>query len=111
MLIESSFDLHKLACHRYEAIDPNNYDKAFEPFVRLPQSDSDASHDGAFANRSDSVSGKIADVEGTGLGLSIIKTVCLQAGIEVFLQASPLNQASLQDQDRNNRGLCVTLVF
>ena len=94
-----------------KGIDTNNYDKAFEPFVRLPQSGSDASYDGAFANRSDSASGKIANVEGTGLGLSIVKTVCLQAGIDVFLQASPLNQASLQDQDSNNRGLCVTLVF
>lgn len=94
-----------------KGIDPNNYDKAFEPFVRLPQSGSDASHDGGFANRSDSVSGKIANVEGTGLGLSIVKTVCLQAGIDVFLQASPFNQANLQDENWNNKGLCVTLVF
>lgn len=106
-------------------IAPNAYVQAFEPFVRLSQSQpmptdmanqsslsaSPTTINGSVINsdeaRSDSAGHKIRDVEGTGLGLSIVKTICEQAGIDVYMSASTLApvKASL------GAGLCVSLVF
>ena len=49
----------------------------------------------------------IESIEGTGLGLSIVKSICEQAGIDVFMKAAHSIDLSRND----NQGLCVTLVF
>ncbi len=90
-------------------IHPNEYKNAFEPFVRLNQlSNSDEQFsDDTHKSRSDSASQNSQTVEGTGLGLSIVKSICEQAGIDVFMNAAT---ATILSQD-NNRGLCITLMF
>ena len=100
-------------------IDPNDYENAFEPFVRLNQlsnadvqfgetkfSDAQFS-EGRSASRSDSASKQSQAIEGTGLGLSIVKSICDQAGIDVFMNDSTVVISSPND----NRGLCITLIF
>lgn len=66
-----------------QGIAPANYQKAFEPFVRLSDSD-----------RSDT-----SDSKGTGLGLAMVKAVCEKADIDVYFGKSELG------------GLMVGLVF
>lgn len=90
-------------------IHPNEYKNAFEPFVRLNQlsSSDEQLRDDSHESRSDSASQSAQTVEGTGLGLSIVKSICEQAGIDVFMDdatANILNQ-------NNSRGLCITLIF
>ena len=96
-------------------IEPAEYERVFEPFVRLAQptqSLDSAATASPITSRSDSAA-KSAAIEGTGLGLPIVKSVCEQAGIAVFLAPSPLGQdfAIEQNDQSANRGLCVTLVF
>lgn len=95
-------------------IHPNDYENAFEPFVRLNQvSNADAQfsdsqfNDERSASRSDSASKQSQAIEGTGLGLSIVKSICEQAGIDVFMDDS----VSTVSTQNNNRGLCITLIF
>lgn len=90
-------------------IHPHEYKNAFEPFVRLNQlSNSDEQlSDDINKSRSDSASQKPQAVEGTGLGLSIVKSICEQAGIDVFMNDATANILS----QNNNRGLCITLIF
>ena len=110
-------------------IDPNDYENAFEPFVRLNQlSSADAqfgdtqfsgaqfsgaqSSDAQFsdnknASRSDSASKQSQAIEGTGLGLSIVKSICEQARIDVFMNDS----TAVISSPNNNQGLCITLIF
>ena len=90
-------------------IDPIDYETVFDPFVRLNKL---ANTDAQFADsisplRSDSASKQSQEIQGTGLGLSIVKSICEQAGIEVFMKDS----ASIISTQNNNRGLCITLVF
>lgn len=90
-------------------IHPHEYKNAFEPFVRLNQlSNSDEQlSDDIHKSRSDSTSQKSQTVEGTGLGLSIVKSICEQAGVDVFMNDAAANILS----QNNNRGLCITLIF
>lgn len=90
-------------------IHPNDYENAFEPFVRLNQlSNADAQfNDERSASRSDSASKQSQAIEGTGLGLSIVKSICEQARIDVFLNDSTAAISS----PNNNLGLCITLIF
>ena len=64
-------------------IDPADYHKVFEPFVRLSHSDN-----------SDS-----SDSTGTGLGLAMVKAVCEQADVDLYFAKS------------EHGGLAVILVF
>ena len=95
-------------------IDPSDYKKAFEPFIRLNQVISAADqfsdsklNNSISASRSDSASKQSQEIEGTGLGLSIVKSICEQAGIDVFMKDSNSEILNLHD----NRGLCITLIF
>ena len=95
-------------------IDPSDYEKAFEPFIRLNQVISAADqfsdsklNNSISASRSDSASKQSQEIEGTGLGLSIVKSICEQAGIDVFMKDSNSEILNLHD----NRGLCITLIF
>ncbi len=90
-------------------IHPNDYKKVFEPFVRLSQLSNTADPLRANINdsRSDSARDISQQIQGTGLGLSIVKSICEQAGIDVFMNDST---ATLSSQS-NNKGLCITLVF
>ena len=90
-------------------IHPNDYENAFEPFVRLNQlSDADVQFsDDRGASRSDSASKQSQAIEGTGLGLSIVKSICEQARIDVFMNDSTAAISS----PNNNQGLCITLIF
>ncbi|MEC5210433.1 two-component system OmpR family sensor kinase [Psychrobacter sp. PL15] len=90
-------------------IRPDEYKNAFEPFVRLNQISStvEKTLNNIGLTRSDSATTKSEFIEGTGLGLSIVKSICEQAGIDVFMHGSILTAANRED----NRGLCVTLVF
>ena len=91
-------------------IHPDDYENIFEPFVRLSQKSKTLDRllgEHAEMLRSDNAGRKTAEIEGTGLGLSIVKSICEQAGIEVFMNAATLTDSG---QD-NNRGLCITLVF
>lgn len=92
-------------------IHPNDYASVFEPFIRLSQTakTSDKLSDNAIDSlRSDNVGKKSGEIEGTGLGLSIVKTICEQAGIDVFMTTSILTAGSNDDE---KSGLCVTLIF
>lgn len=90
-------------------IAPIDYEKVFEPFVRLNQvpSTADQFNDTISASRSDSASKQSQEIEGTGLGLSIVKSICEQAVIDVFMNDSTSEIFNLN----GNRGLCITLVF
>ncbi|MBP3947132.1 sensor histidine kinase [Psychrobacter sp. K31L] len=90
-------------------IDSSDYGNAFEPFVRLNQlaGTIDQFSDTISAPRSDSASKQSQEIEGTGLGLSIVKSICEQAGIDVFMNDSTSEILNLN----GNRGLCITLVF
>ncbi|AMN49632.1 HAMP domain-containing sensor histidine kinase [Psychrobacter sp. P2G3] len=90
-------------------IHPSDYENVFEPFVRLNQvpSTADQFSDNISASRSDSASKKSQEITGTGLGLSIVKSICEQAGIDVFMNDS----TSATSSQNSNRGLCMTLVF
>lgn len=93
-----------------EGIHPDEYSNVFEPFIRLSQMAkvSDKLLESSVDKlRSDSAQKKIGEIEGTGLGLSIVKSICEQAGIDVFMNGSILTDSSRKD----NKGLCVTLVF
>ena len=90
-------------------IHPSDYETVFEPFVRLHQS-SNASYPlstNTSDSRSDSASQNSQEIKGTGLGLSIVKSICEQAGIDVFMNNSTSKILNLN----GNRGLCITLVF
>ncbi len=90
-------------------IHPSDYETVFEPFVRLHQS-SNASYPlstNTNDSRSDSTSNTSQEIKGTGLGLSIVKSICEQAGIDVFMN----NSTSISSSPNNNKGLCITLVF
>lgn len=91
-------------------IHPDNFANVFEPFVRLTQTSKTV--DNFLENstdklRSDSAGKKTAEIEGTGLGLSIVKSICEQAGIDVFMSIATLTNSDRDD----SRGLCITLVF
>ena len=90
-------------------IHPSNYENIFEPFVRLNQSSntSDSLSTNTSDSRTDSARDISQQIQGTGLGLSIVKSICEQAGIDVFMNDS----ASIISTQNNNRGLCITLVF
>jgi len=90
-------------------IDSSDYGNAFEPFVRLNQlaGTIDQFSDTISAPRSDSASKQSQEIEGTGLGLSIVKSICEQAGIDVFMNDSTSEILNLN----GNQGLCITLVF
>lgn len=91
-------------------IDPDDYSNAFEPFVRLSQSAKavEASSEKLATNtRSDSASNQNNAINGSGLGLSIVKSICEQAGIDLFMSTSILTDA----KTGRNSGLCVSLVF
>lgn len=90
-------------------INPSDYENVFEPFVRLNQvtNATDQFIDSRSASRSDSASKTSQEIEGTGLGLSIVKSICEQAGINVFIN----NSTSIISSQNSNRGLCITLVF
>lgn len=91
-------------------IDPDDYSNAFEPFVRLSQSAKavEASSEKLATNtRSDSASNQNNAINGSGLGLSIVKSICEQAGIDLFMSTSILTDA----KTGRNTGLCVSLVF
>lgn len=97
-------------------IHPDDFAKVFEPFVRLNQSPKIIDRFlGNFADtgRSDSAGKKTAEIEGTGLGLSIVKSICEQAGIDVFMRAAALTDSGQNNGNKglDNKGLCVTLVF
>ncbi|ALF60189.1 sensor histidine kinase [Psychrobacter urativorans] len=85
-------------------IHPNDYASVFEPFIRLSQTAKTSDN----LLRSDSVIKKSDEIEGTGLGLSIVKTICEQAGIDVFMTTSILTATNNDDE---KSGLCVTLIF
>ncbi len=89
-------------------IHPSDYENVFDPFVRLNQvtNATDQFSDNISASRSDSASKKSQEIAGTGLGLSIVKSICEQAGIDVFM-----NNSTSTISSQNNRGLCITLVF
>ncbi|CAM4129288.1 HAMP domain-containing sensor histidine kinase [Psychrobacter arenosus] len=106
-------------------IEPTDYERVFEPFVRLSQRSQATDTpmtDMTVTARSDSAV-KTTAIDGTGLGLSIVKSICEQAGIAVFLSWSPLvNEPSIDEPAINDpaisqtghsaqQGLCVTLVF
>ena len=102
-------------------IHPSDYETVFEPFVRLNQSSntvdqlrnnmgnnmSDSMSNNTNDSRSDSTSNTSQEIQGTGLGLSIVKSICEQAGIDVFMNNSTASFSS----PNNNKGLCITLVF
>ncbi len=98
-------------------IHPSDYETVFEPFVRLNQSSntvdqlrnnmSDSMSNSTNDSRSDSTSNTSQEIQGTGLGLSIVKSICEQAGIDVFMNNSTASFSS----PNNNKGLCITLVF
>ena len=95
-------------------IDPKDYASALEPFIRIAQVSSqtvqslDENLENATSTlRSDTAGQKTTEIDGTGLGLSIVKSICEQAGIDMYMSASALNGAK---QDAS-RGLCVTLIF
>ena len=99
-------------------IDPKNYASALEPFIRIANTSNKISsqtsntldenlENSTRALRSDNAGQKSNDVVGTGLGLSIVKSICEQAGIDMFMSASTLTDSEPDD----NKGLCVTLVF
>lgn len=91
-------------------IEPKDYASAFEPFIRMSQThqtSNEASDNPANLIRSDSVAKKADEINGSGLGLSIVKSICEQAGIDVFMSPSTL----ITSQDVAHKGLCVTLVF
>lgn len=93
-----------------EGIHPKDYSNVFEPFIRLSQTTkaSDKPIENSDSGlRSDSVEKKTGDIDGTGLGLSIVKSICEQAGIDVFMNSAVLTESSCKDK----KGLCVTLVF
>lgn len=101
-------------------IHPSDYETVFEPFVRLNQSSntvdqlrnnmgnnmSDSMSNNTNDSRSDSTSNTSQEIQGTGLGLSIVKSICEQAGIDVFM-----NNSTASFSSPNNKGLCITLVF
>lgn len=88
-----------------EGIHPHEYANVFEPFVRLsqPVKISESLTD---VSRSDGAV-KSNHIDGTGLGLSIVKSICEQAGIDVFMNSSTLATT----EGKKTRGLCVTLLF
>lgn len=88
-----------------DGIHPNEYANVFEPFVRLsqPVKISESLID---VSRSDGAV-KSNHIDGTGLGLSIVKSICEQAGIDVFMNSSTL----VATEGKKTRGLCVTLLF
>ena len=90
-------------------IDPSDYETVFEPFIRINKVSNVANQFSNSINesRSDSASKQSQQIEGTGLGLSIVKSICEQAGIDVFMNDS----ASIISTQNNNRGLCITLIF
>ena len=103
-------------------IDPKDYTSVLEPFIRIThlsnkissQISSQTSNtlDENLKNptdslRSDNAGRKTNEIGGTGLGLSIVKSICEQAGIEMYMSTSTLTDSGQDD----NKGLCVTLVF
>lgn len=92
---------------------PSDYKTVFDPFVRLNQVNNKADQlsnsmdDNTSHSRSDSTNNTSQEIQGTGLGLSIVKSICEQAGIDVFMDDST---ATISSQN-NNKGLCITLVF
>ncbi|MDE4453956.1 ATP-binding protein [Psychrobacter sp. DAB_AL62B] len=94
-------------------IHPSDYKTVFDPFVRLNQVNNKADQlsnsmsNNTSDSRSDSTSNTSQEIQGTGLGLSIVKSICEQAGIDVFMNDST---ATIPSQN-NNKGLCITLVF
>ena len=90
-------------------IHPHDYETVFDPFVRLNQltAATDQFSDTISTSRSDSANKQPQEIEGTGLGLSIVKSICEQAGIDVFMNDSTSKILNLNSK----RGLCITLVF
>ena len=98
-------------------IHPRDYETIFDPFVRLNQvtnpadqlsnNISNSMSNNTGDSRSDSISNISQEIQGTGLGLSIVKSICEQAGIDVFMNSS----ASIISNQYNNTGLCITLIF
>ena len=88
-----------------EGIHPHEYANVFEPFIRLsqPVKISESLTD---VSRSDRAV-KSNYIDGTGLGLSIVKSICEQAGIDVFMSSSTLAAT----EGKKTKGLCVTLLF
>ncbi len=78
-------------------IEPEQYQRVFEPFVRLGVTGE---------NRTNDTVKKTISTTGTGLGLSIVYQICEQAGIDLYLSAT----TSPTDGNENS-GLTVTLVF
>lgn len=90
-------------------IDPIDYETVFDPFVRLNQVNNTAYQLSNITSdlRSDSASKQSQEIQGTGLGLSIVKSICEQAGIDIFMNDSTSEILNLN----GNRGLCITLIF
>ncbi|MDN5565324.1 MAG: ATP-binding protein [Psychrobacter sp.] len=99
-------------------IDPKDYTSVLEPFIRIASLSNKISSqtvntlDENLKNptdslRSDNAGRKTHEIGGTGLGLSIVKSICEQAGIEMYMSTSTLTDSGQDD----NKGLCVTLVF
>lgn len=78
-------------------IEPEQYQRVFEPFVRLGETGE---------NRTNDTVKKTLSTTGSGLGLSIVYQICEQAGIDLYLSAT----TSPTDGNENS-GLTVTLVF
>ena len=93
-----------------QGIDPKDYASVFEPFTRISQTSKTSdkfSEKATDTLRSDNAGQKTNEIGGTGLGLSIVKSICEQANVDVFMNASTLTATSGEEQ----QGLCMTLVF
>lgn len=98
---------------QYSQNHTRDYDTVFVPSIRLNQVNnkadqpSDNMGNNTKDSRSDSTSNTAQEIQGTGLGLSIVKSICEQAGINVFMNDSTSKILNLN----GNRGLCIILIF
>lgn len=109
-------------CDSGIGMDKSDYQKVFNPFVRVT---SNVEAENTSEHRSDRVAGyqtsnqTSVGVKGTGLGLAIVQQICHQAGVQIYLSATKENGNDNDNQNTNantkenatNQGLTVTLVF